>query len=74
MTIEMQRVVVTIDDASLKSIDRVVGELARCGLHVSSSLPTMRIVTGEIAANRLAALQDIPGVVAVEPDQEMRAI
>ena len=68
------RVIVTIDDAHRETIQAVAEELQLAGLQVSSVLPVSGIITGEVAAEKLAGLSRIKGVVNVELDGEMQAI
>jgi len=67
-------VVVTVDDAHLPGIRKVAAALRRAGLSVRQVLPVAGIITGSAADRRLPALRAVPGVAAVEPDQEMKAI
>lgn len=69
-----QRVVVTIEDQYLPTIENVAQALRSAGLSVSQVLPLSGTITGEISRAQLSALTEVGGVVAVEPDDEMHAI
>lgn len=68
------RVVVTIDDEHLTSIAKVAAELTSAGLVVEHVMAMAGVIAGEAPLDKLATLRAIPGVQAVEPDEEMRAI
>lgn len=70
----VKRVVVTVDDRRLESLDQLVADLERAGLRDIQTLPQIGIVTGAVSPERVAALEQVAGVAAVEPDGEMRAI
>ena len=74
MADQVKRVVVTVDDRHLESLDQLVADLERAGLRDIQTLPQIGIVTGAVAPERFAALEQVAGVAAVEPDGEMRAI
>jgi hypothetical protein len=67
-------IVVTIQDSHFPQIQSVANALKRAGLRVTKVMPTAGIVTGEIAATKIDSLTAVAGVLAVEPDREMRAI
>lgn len=69
-----ERVVVTVDDAHVPSIQSVAVKLRSAGLQVSHVLPTSGIITGEVAQEKLNGLKSVSGVADVEPDEEMQAI
>ena len=70
----VQRVVVTVDDRNIDSLDRLVADLERQGLRDIQTMPHIGIITGAIQSTQVTALAQVPGVTAVEPDNEMRAI
>ena len=60
-------VIVSIDEAS--AFTAVVARLRAAGLNVRSSMPNLGTVAGTVADDRLADLQRIPGVLAVESER-----
>lgn len=53
--------------------DAVLGELASAGLHVLETHDLLGVVTGTIVKTNLERLSHIDGVVAVEPNREIKA-
>ena len=74
MTETVQRVIVTIQDSHVPKIRSVANALKRAGLNVTNIMPTVGIITGEIEAASIERLSAVAGVLAVEPDREVRAI
>jgi len=70
----VQRVVVTVDDQHVSSIQSVADSLKAAGMEVDNVMSNVGIITGGISENARQALGKIAGVSAVEPDEEMRAI
>ncbi len=68
------RVVVTVDDAHQPKIKAVARALSKAGLKTSSVMAVAGVITGSVAEAKIPALKQVAGVVAVEPDSEMRAI
>ena len=71
---QVERVVVTVDDAYLPTIQALATALEGAGLRVTNVLATVGIITGEVSRLKIHSLEALPGVAAVELDQEMRAI
>ncbi|WP_250123569.1 hypothetical protein [Chroococcidiopsis sp. CCMEE 29] len=71
---KVERVVVTVDDQHLPTIHSVAVALQSAGMQVDNVMPTVGIITGEVSQTKMAALESVPGVAAVELDQEMHAI
>ncbi|WP_337176820.1 hypothetical protein [Paludisphaera sp.] len=74
MADDKESVVVTIADSHLTRIKSVADELRDAGLEVRQVLSTSGIISGKAAPTARHALEAVPGVIAVEPDEEMRAI
>jgi hypothetical protein len=70
----LEEVIVTVSDDYLGKVDSVAESLKEAGLQISAVLPSVGIVNGKVVASLLGKLQLVPGVKAVEPDGEMRAI
>jgi hypothetical protein len=70
----IERVVVTVHDQHLPTIQSVAQALQTAGLRITNVLPTTGIITGEVSSQDMHALATVPGVVSVEPDREMHAI
>ena len=69
-----ERIIVTVADGQLGSINTVADALRAAGMQVGGVQPTVGIISGEAAPSKMAALRNVPGVAAVEPDEEMHAI
>jgi len=64
-----EQITVTVT-VSADADPEVVAELLRAaGMTVDQVLGTVGVITGSIAADARAALADLPGVLAVEPEQ-----
>lgn len=70
----VERVVVTVEDQHLPTIQAVANALRTAGMNVTNVMATAGVITGEVSQANMNALATVPGVVAVEPDQEMHAI
>ena len=70
-----ERVVVTVNDKEFP-IDSVAASLRARGMKVGQDevMPAIGIITGEIAPSKIPAIESVPGVVAVEPEQPMQAL
>ena len=68
------RVVVTVDQKSLKQIEQVAAALKSAGLKVDQIMPVVGSISGEVLATKITALKKVQGVAAVEPDEPMKAI
>ena len=66
------RVLVSVDDAYAGELAQVVERLRAAGLEIDRSLEALGAVTGSIAPGRLAELEAVEGVAAVEPAREHR--
>jgi hypothetical protein len=71
---QIERIIVSVDDQNLPTIQSVVIALASAGMKVKQVLPVTGIITGEVAQSKLEGLKSVPGVANVEIEQEMRAI
>lgn len=69
-----EQVVVTVNDQHLATIQTVANALRSAGMTVTNVMPTTGVITGEVSKANLSSLTSVPGVDAVEPDQEMHAI
>ncbi|MDT0308396.1 hypothetical protein RM780_15705 [Streptomyces sp. DSM 44917] len=65
-------VVIAVDAADAERFAEAVTALRAAGLTVSSEQPGLGTVTGTAAEDRLAALESVPGVVAVERERVHR--
>ncbi len=74
MATEATRIVVTVNDQHLAKIQSVVKALKAAGMNVANTMATSGIITGAVAQHGIAALKKVPGVEAVEVDQEMKAL
>jgi len=63
-----ENVVVTVSG----DIEQVAERLRAAGMEVRQVLVNVGIITGSVDGGRRAALADIPGVVAVEIEREVR--
>jgi hypothetical protein len=70
----LERVVVTVDDEHVQTIDAVAAALRAAGMEVSDVLSTVGIISGQVPQGSRRALESVGGVKAVELDEEMRAI
>jgi hypothetical protein len=68
------QIVVTVDDRHRGEIDSVAGALRTAGMQITSIMPTVGIIAGHAFQAQLQALSSVPGVVAVEPDEEMQTM
>lgn len=65
-------VTVVVDEAHRQSIESVGARLRDEGLHVDQVLPTLGLITGRLAEDRLPAARRVEGVSAVEPQHGFR--
>lgn len=68
------KVVITVNEGSLATIEAVAEALRGAGMNVENVLSTTGMITGNVPKAHLAKLSGVRGVAAVEPDREMRAI
>ncbi|MBX9653714.1 hypothetical protein K2Y11_08870 [bacterium] len=68
------RVIITVDDQESTNFDEIVGRLQETGLKITNVLKTSGIITGSIQDEKHSQLRSLPGVKAVEPDDEMHAL
>jgi len=68
----MAKITVTVADAHLASIDDVAVRLREAGMEVETVLAAIGIITGSVADDRLAALEAVPGVAAVEEQTDFQ--
>ena len=62
---------VVVDPSSDGGVDGTVRRLRRAGLSVGDVLEAVGIVSGHVSQLRLAGLQTVRGVVAVEPSRSV---
>jgi hypothetical protein len=67
------RVIITVNDQESTDFDEIVGKLQDNGLKIKDVLKTSGIITGSIEDEKHSQLRALPGVKAVEPDDEMHA-
>ena len=70
----LEPVLVTVDDQHVAAIQTVADALQHAGLQVTKVMPTTGIISGQVAHAQRQALASVPGVAAVETDEEMHAI
>ena len=63
---------ITVTLAADADPEVVAEQLRAAGMTVEQVLPAVGVITGTIAAEQRAALADLPGVLAVEPEQTFR--
>lgn len=66
-----KRVVVSIADESVPQIKLVARKLKSAGLEVDQVMATLGLITGKVAGDKLAPLRQVPGVAAVEEEQQI---
>ncbi|MCU0547601.1 MAG: hypothetical protein MUE44_36490 [Oscillatoriaceae cyanobacterium Prado104] len=71
---KVERIIVTVDDRYLSTIESVVTALESAGMTIELVLPISGIITGEVARSKLEGLKSVPGVFDVEIDLNMKAI
>ncbi|WKN57626.1 hypothetical protein R1X32_21240 [Rhodococcus opacus] len=62
---------VTVDADHVEDIDVVGLTLAEEGMRVDAVHRTIGIISGSVLASRLAALEAVPGVLAIELEQHV---
>jgi cation transporter-like permease len=65
-----ERITVTV--AADADAEVVAEQLRAAGVTVEQVLLAIGVITGTVAAEQRAALADVPGVLAVEPEQTFR--
>ena len=60
---------ITVTVSADVDIEVVAEQLRAVGMTVEQVLPAVGVITGTVAAEQRAALADLPGVLAVEPEQ-----
>jgi cation transporter-like permease len=63
---------ITVTVAADADIEAVAEQLRAAGMTVEQVLRAVGVITGTVAAEQRAALADLPGVLAVEPEQAFR--
>ena len=66
-------VLVTVDEPHLQQLEAVAAELRKAGLEVVGTSELGGIIAGQIAENKLGTIAAVPGVAAVEIDQNLTA-
>lgn len=64
-----EKITVTVDDAHVADVDSVADELRAAGMEVSEVLGPVGIILGSVPSEQRAALEALPGVMAVESEQ-----
>ena len=59
----------TVDDDHVGDVNGVAEQLKGAGMNVDQVLDAMGIITGSVPADRRGALEQMPGVAAVEAEQ-----
>lgn len=67
-----EKITVTVDDAHARDVKGVADRLKGAGMNVDQVLDAMGNITGSVPADRRAGLQRLPGVAAVEGDQDFQ--
>jgi len=62
---------VTVDADHVEDIDVVGVALAEEGMRIDAVHRTIGIISGSVPASRLAALEAVPGVLAIELEQHV---
>lgn len=70
----IENVIITVDDQHMADVESVAAALRAAGMSVTNVMPTTGIITGGVASDTRQSLSALPGVKAIEPDEEMRAI
>ncbi len=70
----VERVIVTVNEQHLPTIQSVAKALQAAGMNVTNVMPTTGIITGEVSPAHRQHCKAIPGVADVESDGEMHAI
>lgn len=70
----VERILVTVDDQHVGAIESVAAALRAAGMTISNVMSTTGIITGEVTPDTMKSLAVLPGVKAIEPDEEMHAI
>jgi cation transporter-like permease len=65
-----ERITVTV--AADADAEVVAEQLRAAGVTVEQVLLAIGVITGTVAAEQRAALADVPGVLAIEPEQTFR--
>ena len=60
---------ITVTVAADVDIEVLAEQLRAAGVTVEQILPAIGVITGTVAAEQRAALADLPGVLAVTPEQ-----
>jgi hypothetical protein len=63
---------ITVTVSADVDIDVVAEQLRAAGMTVEQVLRAAGVITGTVAAQTRTALADVPGVLAVEPEQSIR--
>ena len=63
---------ITVTVSADVDIDVVAQQLRAAGMTVEQVLPAIGVITGTVAAELRAALAELPGVLAIEPEQTFR--
>lgn len=63
---------ITVTVAADVDAEVVAEQLRATGMTVEQVLPAIGVITGTVAPEQRAALADVPGVLAVEPEQAFR--
>jgi hypothetical protein len=63
---------ITVTVSADADAEAVAEQLRAAGMIVEQVLRAVGVITGSVPAERIAALAELPGVLAVEPEQTFR--
>jgi hypothetical protein len=66
------RIAVAVADDAFGRLEEIASICGALGFRHDSTLPSVGVITGSIAVDRLSALRAVPGVVAVEIERRPR--
>jgi hypothetical protein len=66
------RVSVLVSDSGMKAFEHVVDACKKAGLHVEHALKSTGVITGSVESTKLAALNKVSGVDAVETERNVQ--
>lgn len=67
-----EKITVTVDDDHVAQVDGVAEELKAAGMNVDQVLGAVGVITGSVPSERRAVLERLPGVTAVETEQQFQ--
>jgi hypothetical protein len=60
---------ISIDDAHISQIPKIVKDLESLGMNVGQTLPGIGIISGSVSSEQLNSLKEIEGVQQIESEQ-----